>query len=387
MGSVTDRHRRTVGRLAAGLLILFAMASYALAEESYGSCKSYALETSDFRGIPAATSICNDVGLDCLNIDPSKEVALSSPIPYIDYDRQKINLPAPPLPKTAPCAGPLLAYTEIRPEDAIDFDKLTSPQNMRLNWLLPHWVNDDEWDLVRTIQHMTFQSPTDPDFSAEGLCYTEGTRFAHGTARGCAIYQFRKSGHVFAISVVGSRWDPGMCVPDGGEDRLWARDFLKKAAGQVFGVVANSAFDQSISVNAFGIRSNGWGQGRETSEDQRATIELVIRNAHPAAKYGSSMWRKPSRSFTIEADIKAEQCHELGPRNWLWIRSHPDAKAEWQKKGRALIKKIESTLCDAYGFGKVNSEKSSERDDPYKKDVVDYHFDCTSGPRSSYVAP
>lgn len=367
--------RRRVWRLASGLLMIFATVSHALAEEGYGTCRSYAIENSDFRSIPAETSICAKVGVRCLSVDPSNETVFSSPISYIDFDRQT----------TARCAGLILAYTEIRPEDAIDYGKLTRPQERRLVELLPHDVNDAEWDAERTSQHMTFQSETDPDLSAEGLCYTEAMGFTHSAVHDCAIYQFRKSGHVFAISVVGSR--PGRCPLVGGEDLYWPRDFLKRAAGQVFGVVANSDFDQNISVTPYGIRSSGWVRGAETLEHQRATIELVIRNAYPAKKYGTSRWHEPSRSFSINAHIKAEQCRQSDSGSWLWIRSSPDVKAEWQKKGRNLIRKIEATLCSAYGFGKLRTWKSFEYDSPIQKGVVRYIFECTNGPRSSSGAP
>lgn len=386
MSDVMDIYRLSIWRIAPGLLTVLAMSSTAVAEENGGMCHSYAIETSDFRNIPAATSVCNDIGLRCLSIDPLKEVELSSPIPYVDYDRRDTQLPEPPLPKNARCVGPILAYSEIKQDESIEYGKLTYEQAERLAGLLPHSINEFEWNNGRTSQHMTFQSQTDSDLSAEGLCYTEGTRYHHGTVHDCAIYQFRKSGRVFAISVVGSRWDRGMCQLDGGEDRYGLSGFEKKAAGQAFELTANSDFDRNISVKSFGIRSSGWSEGHAPLEDQRATLELVIRNAHPDTKNGTFIWDRPSRSFAIEADIKAEYCHKLESGNWLWIRSSSDVKAEWQKKSHVLIKKIEALLCRSYRFGKLKSEVIDEGGG-FNGGVVRYRFECTEGPRSSSAAP
>lgn len=392
MRDVMNIYRLSVWRIASGLLVIFPTASNAIAEERGGMCYSYAIETKDFRNIPAAMSVCNDIGLRCLSIDPSKVAELSSPIPYIDYDRQNTQLPTPPLPKSARCMGPVLAYLEIKPEEAIDYDKLTKDQEERLARLLPHSVNDIEWDDRRTSQHMTFQSQTDSDLSAEGLCYTDGTRYNHGTVHDCAIYQFRKSGRVFAINVVGSRWDPGMCGFIGGEDLHWLSGFEKKAAGQTFELLANSDFNRNISVTSFGIRASGSSVGHAPLEHQRATLELVIRNAHPGAKNGALIWDRPSRSFAIHADVKAEYCRQTESGSWLWIRSSSDVKAEWQKKARDLIRKIETSLCRVYRFGSLKSETIDElsifdRGDVNYHAVMNYHFECTKGPASSSAAP
>lgn len=351
-------------RWAVAYAVSVAMISGAAAVETSGLDRvPFVLTKKDFPNIPANPSICNEVGLKCLEqISGDDAFVLQKPVRLADFTNLgDAGFKHPAQNERWKYGGfePIIAFVEVAEQMGSGSEELKRSQIERVSRLFPP-TPAFEWNMWLTTETIRLVSETDRDLTADALCRTASVGWWLGPVRDCTVYRIYKSGKTYEATVIGAKFKHA--TPYGVGMSYYPTDFVRRVGPTLASIIGSSRFmtqdypRNELILTRFGARIIEFIDNVAGGPAQRVMLEIMVETDFPQSR--DSSFYIASRT-TVTAN-KTPEGGVDGPT--FWYRSSKTEQSQWDNETQHIVAKLGKALCQIYGNRKVASDVQPDRD-------------------------